>query len=191
MTPWLAPCHMCLDAQSYLTLFNPTDCSQPGFSVHGDSPGKYTGEGCLSLLQGIFPTQGLNPGLLHCRQILYHLCHQGGLFCNIFAYSFYSCPPSFESLSPSPWQESGQGTVHWKRWICNAFVANKLSSWKCNLPPYWPVLLTWFSTFPWHLITIYDRKKIRPFHNNVNVTINKDKSYIRANLHIFHRPGKF
>ena len=30
-----------------------------------------------SLLQGIFPAQGSNPGLLHCRQILYHLSHQG------------------------------------------------------------------------------------------------------------------
>ena len=36
-----------------------------------DSPGKNTGVGCHFLLQGIFPTQGLNPGLLHCRQILY------------------------------------------------------------------------------------------------------------------------
>ena len=33
--------------------------------------------GCHFLLQGIFPTQGLNPGLLHCRQIVYHLNHQG------------------------------------------------------------------------------------------------------------------
>ena len=33
--------------------------------------------GCHSLLQGIFPTQGLNPGLPHCRQILYHQSHQG------------------------------------------------------------------------------------------------------------------
>ena len=33
--------------------------------------------GSLSLLQEIFPTQGLNPGLLHCKQILYHLNHQG------------------------------------------------------------------------------------------------------------------
>ena len=33
--------------------------------------------GSLSLLQGIFPTQELNQGLLHCRQILYHLNHQG------------------------------------------------------------------------------------------------------------------
>ena len=36
-----------------------------------------TGVGCHSLLQGIFPTQGSNLGLLHCRQILYHLSHQG------------------------------------------------------------------------------------------------------------------
>ena len=36
-----------------------------------DFPGKHTGMGCHSLLQGIFPTQELNPGLLHCRQILY------------------------------------------------------------------------------------------------------------------------
>ena len=37
---------------------------------------KHTGVGSLSLLQGIFPTQGLNPGLLHCRQILYQLNHK-------------------------------------------------------------------------------------------------------------------
>ena len=49
----------------------------PGASIHGDSPGKNTGPGCHALLQGIFPTQGSNPGLLHHRQILYHLSHQG------------------------------------------------------------------------------------------------------------------
>ena len=42
-----------------------------------DSPGKNTGVGCHFLLQAIFPTQGLNPGLPHCRQILYHLSYQG------------------------------------------------------------------------------------------------------------------
>ena len=42
-----------------------------------DSPGNNTGMGCLFLLQGIFLTQELNPGLLHYRQILYHLSHQG------------------------------------------------------------------------------------------------------------------
>ena len=42
-----------------------------------DSPSKNTGVGCHFLLHGIFPTQGLNSGLQHCRQILYHLSHQG------------------------------------------------------------------------------------------------------------------
>ena len=40
-----------------------------------DSPGKNTGVGCHSRLQGIFPNQGSNPSLLHCRQILYRLSH--------------------------------------------------------------------------------------------------------------------
>ena len=42
-----------------------------------NSLGQNTGVGSPSLLQGLFPTQGLNPGLLHCRQILYQLSHQG------------------------------------------------------------------------------------------------------------------
>ena len=42
-------------------------------------PGKSTRVGCHFLLQEIFPTQALNPGLLHCRQTLYHLSHQGSL----------------------------------------------------------------------------------------------------------------
>ena len=46
--------------------------------VHGASPGKNTGVGCHALLQGIFPTLGLNPGLPHFRRILYRLNHQGG-----------------------------------------------------------------------------------------------------------------
>ena len=42
-----------------------------------NSPGQNTGVGSLSLLWGIFLTQGSNPGLPHCRQILYQLSHQG------------------------------------------------------------------------------------------------------------------
>ena len=68
---------VCLVTQLRLTLCNPLDCSPPGSSVHGDSPGKNTGVGCHSLLQGIFPTQELNWGLLHCRWILYPLSHRG------------------------------------------------------------------------------------------------------------------
>ena len=108
---------LCLVAQSCLTLTlgSCMDCSPPGSSVHGDSPGKNnglpcpplgdlpnpgteprslalqadylpseppgkpkdTGVGSLSLLQGIFPTQELKRGLLHCRWILYQLSYQG------------------------------------------------------------------------------------------------------------------
>ena len=47
-------------------------------SLPFELPGKpkNTGVGSLSLLQGIFPSQGSNPGLLHCRQTLYHLSHE-------------------------------------------------------------------------------------------------------------------
>ena len=51
------------------------NCSLPGSFVHRKSSGKnYC---CHALLQGIFPTQGSNPGLSHGRWILYHLSHQG------------------------------------------------------------------------------------------------------------------
>ena len=59
-------------AQSCPTLCDPMDCSLPW-----DFPGNSTGVDCHFLLQGVFPTQGLNPGLPHCRQTLYCLSHQG------------------------------------------------------------------------------------------------------------------
>ena len=43
---------------------------------------KYTGMGSLSLLRGIIPTQELNQGILHCRQILYQLSYQGSPYCS-------------------------------------------------------------------------------------------------------------
>ena len=56
------------------------DGSPSGSSVHGiHDSGKSPGVGCHSWLQGIFVTQGLNLGLLHRRQILYQLSHQGSL----------------------------------------------------------------------------------------------------------------
>jgi len=55
-----------------------SDSWQPhGLYSPWNSTGQNTGVGSHSLLQGIFPTQGLNPGLLHCRQILYWLSHKG------------------------------------------------------------------------------------------------------------------
>ena len=74
---------MCLVTQSCLTLCDLMDYSLPGSPVHGDSPGKNIGVGCHALLQGSFPTQGWNPGLPHCRRILYPVSHQGSpLSCN-------------------------------------------------------------------------------------------------------------
>ena len=61
---------VCLVTQLCLTLCNSMDCSPPGSSVHGDSPDKNTGVGCHILLQGIFPTQGSNPGLLHIHKLI-------------------------------------------------------------------------------------------------------------------------
>ena len=52
-------------AQSCPTLCNPMDYSLPGSSVHGIFLGNSTGVDCHFLLQGIFPNQGLNPGLPH------------------------------------------------------------------------------------------------------------------------------
>ena len=59
--------------QSYPSLCDPMDCYPPGSSVHGILQARNTGVGSHSLLQWIFLTQGLNPGLLHCRQIPYFL----------------------------------------------------------------------------------------------------------------------
>ena len=66
-----------LVAQSCLTLCDPTNCRPPGSSVHGILQASILD--CHSLLQRIFLTQGLNPGLLHCRQILYLLSYREDL----------------------------------------------------------------------------------------------------------------
>ena len=68
---------VCLVAQFCPNLCDPMNYSLLGSSVHGDSPGKKTGVGCHVLFQGIFPTQISNPGLSHCRWILYQLSHKG------------------------------------------------------------------------------------------------------------------
>ena len=95
---------LCLVIQSCLILCNPMDSSLPGSSVHGDSPGKNNGVSCHPLLQGIFPTQGWNPGLSHCRQILYCLSHQGSpriLEWVIYPFSRDLSDPGIELGSPA------------------------------------------------------------------------------------------
>ena len=58
----------------------PMNCKPARLLRPWDFPGKDTGVGCHFLLQGIFPTQGLNLGLRHCRQTLYRLSHLGSLY---------------------------------------------------------------------------------------------------------------
>ena len=69
-----------LVTESCLTLFDPVNSSPQGSSIHGILQVRILEWDSLSRLQGIFPTQEANSGLLHCRQILYHLyplqmCH--------------------------------------------------------------------------------------------------------------------
>ena len=62
-----------LVTQWCLTLCNPMDYSPSKLLSPWNFLGRNIGVGCHSLVQGFFPTQGPNLGLLHCRQILYHL----------------------------------------------------------------------------------------------------------------------
>ena len=70
-----------LVTQSCPILCDPMHCSLPGASVLGAPHGQNTGVGCHSLLQGIFLTEGLNPGLLYCRWMLYQLSYEGSHIC--------------------------------------------------------------------------------------------------------------
>ena len=111
---------------------DPMDCSPLGSSVHGDSPDQNTGVGSLSLLQGLFLSQGSSPGPPHCR-ILYHLSHQGsptklewvayassrgssqsrnGTGASCIAGGFFtSCARGQESLHPASGRRTRQGQV--------------------------------------------------------------------------------
>ena len=102
-------------AQLCPTLCNPVDCTPPGSSVYGDSPGNNTGVGCHALLQGIFPTQESNPGLLHCRQFLNWLSYEGR-HAAAAAKLLQSCPTlrphrRQPTRLPRPWDSPGKNTA--------------------------------------------------------------------------------
>ena len=65
------------DTKPCPSLCDPMDCSLPGSSLHGIFQARILEWEAIILLQEIFPTQGSNPGLLHCGQTLYRLSHQG------------------------------------------------------------------------------------------------------------------
>ena len=101
-------CVMCLCAkllQSCLILWDPMDYSPPGFSVHGDSPGKKAGMGCHALLQCILPTEGRNPWLLHYRWILYRWAIREARV----LYSFQSLSRVW--LFVTPWNAAHQASL--------------------------------------------------------------------------------
>ena len=75
LNPGLSHCRQILYHLSYQEC--PVLTLAPSLCDPMDYIGQNTGVGSFSLLQGIFPTQGSNPGLSHCRWILYHLIHKG------------------------------------------------------------------------------------------------------------------
>ena len=96
-----------LSELKYSCKYESESCSvvSDSLRLHGlyspwNSPGQNTGVGSLSLLQGIFPTQGSYPGLPHCRWILYQLSHKGSL--RILEWGAYP----FSSGSSWPWNRT-------------------------------------------------------------------------------------
>ncbi|XDA90582.1 hypothetical protein R6Z07F_020184 [Ovis aries] len=74
--------HLPSPSQPAIPLLSAVQVAQSSLRPHGlyspwNSPGQNTGVGSGSLLQGVFPVQGSNPGLPHCRRILYQLSHRG------------------------------------------------------------------------------------------------------------------
>ena len=75
-------CHEVAGSDDSILVSESCSVVSESLRLHGlysprNSPGQNTGVGSLPLLQGIFPTQGLDPGLPHCRRILYQLSHKG------------------------------------------------------------------------------------------------------------------
>ena len=87
-------CVCVLVGQSCPSICNP--CSQPQAPLSMKLSRQEYWMGSHSLLQRIFPTQGMNPGLLHCRQILYQVSHQGSSYLGLSSVQFssvaHSCP---------------------------------------------------------------------------------------------------
>ena len=104
--------HLCLATPTHQFMVKSESCSVMSDSLwpHGlyspwNSPGQNTGLGSLSFLQRLFPTQGWNPGLPHCRQILYQLSHQGSP--RILEWVAYP----FSSMSSQPRNQTGSLTL--------------------------------------------------------------------------------
>ena len=140
--------------QSCLTLCDPMDYNRPW-----NSPGQNTGMGSLTLLQGIFPTQESNWGLLHCRQILHQLSYQGILVLYsrtlLFILSIKACicqtqPPTPSLPQPPPlWHPEVCS-------LCHDSVSVSLIH-LCQILDSVCVFIIWFLSFSFFLTSLrYD-----------------------------------
>ena len=104
------PLCCCLVAKSSLILCDPMDCSAPGSSIHGISQARILKWVAISFSRGIFPTQGLNLGLLHCRQC-------------VCAKSLQSCPTLCDPVDCSPPGSSVHGILQARilEWVTMPF----------------------------------------------------------------------
>ena len=119
-----------------------------------NSPGQNTGAGSCYLLLGIFPTQGSNPGLLHCRWILYCLRHQRSRrIMECVAYLFSSGSFWLRNCRRILYQLSYQGSPPW--WLWGALIQNCVHHWdnsdRCvlsslRLDPLWVALRCWVNS---------------------------------------------
>ena len=103
-------CMCVLLAQLCLTLCNPMDCSPPGSPVHGTLQARIMEWVAISLSSQ--PRQGWNPGLLHCRQILYQLSHKGSPFDNRGKVNYYH---PREKVGLSRWLSGKESTCQCRR----------------------------------------------------------------------------
>ena len=98
-------------AQLCPTLCDPMNCKPTRLLCPWDFPNKNTGVDCHFLLQEIFPTQGLNPRLLHCRQMLYHLSYQGA---TTFVVIFYGSNRKLMHRSQGHCNTGGHDLLQWR-----------------------------------------------------------------------------
>ena len=112
----------------------------------GNSPGQNTGVGSLSLRQGVFLTQGSNPGLPHCGQILYQLSHKGSPRIQ----EWVAYPFSSESFQPRNWTRVspmvGRFFTNWAiREVLKANLIVGRIIWRCKGKPFmWKTALFFF-----------------------------------------------
>ena len=141
---------LCFVTQHCPTFCDTMDFSPLDSSVHGDSSGKNTEVGCHALFQAVFLTQGSNPGLPHCRQILYWLSHQGSP--RILEWVAY--PFSRGSSRPRNWTWSP------------AFQADSLPGKpiRPTLPHYWSCF------FPESSVSVLTESCLSCFHHLYNLS---------------------